>query len=161
MGSALAEIVDTPLDSSVVPEAPDPESQPVDLVEAELGGQEPNGEATLLTCPDCGGVLMEQDAGTVVRFACQVGHAYSPDSLVEHQGEALESALWNALRTLEERADLLRRMARRADRRGIGHTGTRLNRRADVTSSHADAIRATILRLRDGDSLAEPSPESA
>jgi two-component system chemotaxis response regulator CheB len=167
LGPTLSEIIDIPLDSSSSSsssssEVSDPDSQPVDLVEVELGRHEHDGEATLLTCPDCGGVLLERDeGGGVVRFACQVGHAFSPESLVEHQGDALESALWSALRTLEERADLLRRMARRAERRGIGQTGTRLDRRADLTSSHADAIRSTILRLRDGDSEAAPSTEPA
>ena len=49
-----------------------------------------------------------------MRFACRVGHVFSPDSLIAEHGKELERALWSALRSLEERADLYRRMSRRA-----------------------------------------------
>jgi two-component system chemotaxis response regulator CheB len=148
MGAVLCELVDAPLAPGPQNAITDPADQPIDLVEVELGRDDPAGSPTLLTCPDCGGVMLERDEDGLVRFACQVGHAYSPESLNEHQGEALEHALWNATRTLDERADLLRRMARRADRRGIGKAVESLNQKADTASGHADEIRATILRLR-------------
>jgi two-component system chemotaxis response regulator CheB len=99
-------------------------------------------------------VLIERDEGRVIRFACRVGHAYSPESLVEQQGAALESALWHAMRTLEERADLLRRIARRAQRRGAAETEDRLTQRAEHAASQADNIRNTILQLRGGEAEA-------
>jgi two-component system, chemotaxis family, protein-glutamate methylesterase/glutaminase len=148
IGDALCELVDAPLEPGPQNGIEDPASQDIDLVEVEFGRESPVGDATLLTCPDCGGVMMERDDGGLVRFACQVGHAYSPESLNEHQGEALESALWNATRTLDERADLLRRMARRAADQGSGNTVSRLHHKADVASGQADEIRETILRLR-------------
>jgi two-component system, chemotaxis family, protein-glutamate methylesterase/glutaminase len=163
MGRALFELVDAPLVPGPQNGVEDPAAQDVDLVEVEFGGEDPAGMPTLLTCPDCGGVMLERDEdGGLVRFACQVGHAYSPESLNEHQGEALESALWNATRTLDERADLLRRMARRAEDQHSRKTVTRLHRKADVASGQADEIRATILRLRGSESSAaaegEPHP---
>jgi two-component system chemotaxis response regulator CheB len=148
IGEVLGELVDAPLDRSPPPRVDDPGAQPVDLVEVEFGREDPAGEATLLTCPDCGGVMLERDDGGFIRFACQVGHAYSPESLDEQQGDALEHALWNAIRTLDERADLLRRMARRADRSGSTETVARFRRKAAEASAHADEIRDTLLRLR-------------
>lgn len=154
MGATLFELVDAPLDPGSRNRVEDPADQDIDLVEVEFGREDPAGSPTLLTCPDCGGVMLERDEdGGLVRFACQVGHAYSPESLNEHQGEALESALWNATRTLDERADLLRRMARRAERQGSEHTVVRLTRKADVASGQADEIRDTILRLRGSESV--------
>ncbi|HEY3491535.1 MAG TPA: chemotaxis protein CheB, partial [Solirubrobacterales bacterium] len=152
MGKVITEMIDSPLEPGGDHSVADPREQPMDLVEVELGHEGPEGEASLLTCPECGGVLMEREDGGVVRFACQVGHAYSPESLVEHQGDALESALWQALRTLEERADLLYRMAKRAERRDMPDTGSRMGERADRITRHATEIRNTILRLRDGES---------
>jgi two-component system chemotaxis response regulator CheB len=136
--------------------------QPIDLVEVEFGREDPEGDPTLLTCPDCGGVMLERDEGGLIRFACQVGHAYSPESLDEEQGEALESALWTAIRSLDERADLLRRMARRADRHGAEPTVDRLSHKAAVATGHADEIRNTLLRLRgsEADVAAEVGPPS-
>lgn len=160
MARVLCELIDTPLEPADAGGVSDPRAQPVDLVEVELGREEPDGDASLLTCPDCGGVLMEREEGGVVRFACQVGHAYSPESLVEKQGDALESALWQALRTLEERADLLNRMAKRASRRGLQDTGARMERKAETVTNHAVEIRNTILRLRNAeveDAFAEPA----
>lgn len=149
IGAALFELVDSPLDPPPENGIESPATQAVDLVEVEFGREDPAGDATLLTCPDCGGVMLERaEAGGLIRFACQVGHAYSPESLADQQGEALEHALWNAIRTLEERADLLRRMARRAERRGAERTGDRLHAKAAVASGHADEIRETVLRLR-------------
>jgi two-component system, chemotaxis family, protein-glutamate methylesterase/glutaminase len=152
LGATLFELVDAPLDPPPDGGVEDPTSQQIDLVEVEFGREDPVGDPTLLTCPDCGGVLLQRDEGSLVRFACQVGHAYSPESLDEEQGEALESALWTAIRTLDERADLLRRMARRADRSGADPTVVRLNRKAETVTGHADEIRTTLLRLRGSES---------
>jgi two-component system, chemotaxis family, protein-glutamate methylesterase/glutaminase len=160
MGETLCELVDAPLAPGPQNGVTDPADQPIDLVEVEFGRDDPAGSPTLLTCPDCGGVMLERDDGGLVRFACQVGHAYSPESLNEQQGEALEHALWNATRTLDERADLLRRMARRADRRGIGKAVESLQQKADTASGHADEIRETILRLRGHDEADATEVES-
>jgi two-component system chemotaxis response regulator CheB len=56
--------------------------------------------------------LREHD---LVRYRCRVGHAYSEDAMVEAQGNAVEAALWAALEVLEERGELLRRIAGRMD----------------------------------------------
>jgi two-component system, chemotaxis family, protein-glutamate methylesterase/glutaminase len=75
-------------------------------------------ESELVTiCPECGGVLTERDQAGMLRWRCHVGHLYSPRSLCEAQGAAVEAALWTALRTLEDRGALLRRMAAQAERR--------------------------------------------
>ncbi|HEU4462892.1 MAG TPA: chemotaxis protein CheB [Solirubrobacterales bacterium] len=161
MGQVIVEVIDSPLDPDAVHTNADPSEQPIDLLEAEFGPEAPDGEASLLTCPDCGGVLIEREEGKAVRFACQVGHAYSPESLVEQQGDALESALWQALRTLEERANLLNRMAKRAERRSMSETGSRMGQRADGITRHATEIRNTILRLRDGESPEAAHPRRA
>jgi two-component system chemotaxis response regulator CheB len=151
LASTLCELIDAPLEPRPPEGIADPGQQQVDLVEIEYGREAQEGEASLLTCPACGGVLMERDEGDLVRFACSVGHAYSPESLVEQQGDALESALWQALRTLEERADLLHKMAKRASRRGMGNTGGRMGQRAETVTRHAEEIRNTILRLRNAE----------
>lgn len=70
--------------------------------------------ASPYSCPDCGGVLWEMDDEGLLRFRCRVGHAFSAAAVLEEQSEATERALWMALKTLEERASLLRRMSGRA-----------------------------------------------
>jgi two-component system chemotaxis response regulator CheB len=112
------------------------------------------GDPSGLTCPECGGALWERAEGPLVRFACRTGHAFSPDSLVSEQSKSLEVALWSALRGLEERADLFRRMARRAeDRPG---TARRFETRARAAEEHAGAVREAVAKL--GPTV-EPDPE--
>lgn len=66
-------------------------------------------------CPDCAGVLWEiDDDGSLLRFRCRVGHAWSAESLLQQQGQGVEAAMWMALRALEDRAALSRTLAERA-----------------------------------------------
>src|SRR3954447_20814192 len=103
-----------------------------------------NGDLTGLTCPECGGALWEHlDDDGYVRFKCHVGHAYSPDSLETAQSEGLEMAMWSALRTLEERGGLFRRLARRS---GLS-ARHRFEAKAQEVAHHADLLRESIVRL--------------
>jgi two-component system, chemotaxis family, protein-glutamate methylesterase/glutaminase len=118
------------------------EREAEDLADAEFAV---NGRATELACPECGGPLLERDEGRLVRFACRVGHVFSPDSLIAEHGKKLERALWSALRSLEERADLYRRMSRRAKHGSA--VQRRFDERADAADEHAGALRDAIAKL--------------
>lgn len=39
------------------------------------------GKPTVFTCPECHGTLWEMQDGDLMRFRCQVGHAYTVDSM--------------------------------------------------------------------------------
>jgi two-component system, chemotaxis family, protein-glutamate methylesterase/glutaminase len=117
------------------------------------------GDPSGLTCPECGGSLWQrEEGGSLVRFACRTGHAYSPESLVSEQSKALETAMWSALRGLEERADLFRRMARRAGNRPAA--AHRFESRARAADRHANVVREAVSRLDDS-AEHEAEPESA
>ncbi len=101
---------------------------------------------SVLTCPDCGGVLWEIDENGILRFRCHVGHAYTVESLFDGQGAAVETALWTAVRALEERASLLQRMAHRA--RGMGHelSAGQLEVKGVEAREQAELIRRVLLQ---------------
>ena len=105
-----------------------------------------NGHSTRFTCPDCGGVLFEYDAGPVDRFACSVGHAYSLESLVDGQARQVEHALWAAVRILEDRAVLLRRMVRYSHESGRESASTHFGQRAGELTAQAELIRTALER---------------
>jgi two-component system chemotaxis response regulator CheB len=103
------------------------------------------GRPSGFSCPDCNGVLWQIRDGGLERYRCRVGHAWSPESLLTQQSEALEAALWVALRSLEERAALARRLAEPARRRGHSITATRFEEQAAEAQQAARLVRDLLL----------------
>jgi two-component system, chemotaxis family, protein-glutamate methylesterase/glutaminase len=60
------------------------------------------------TCPDCNGSLIAVSDGN---YRCHVGHAWTADALLRARDDEIESALWVAMRSLQEKAKLSRRLA--------------------------------------------------
>jgi two-component system chemotaxis response regulator CheB len=121
-----------------------------------------SGQPSMLTCPDCGGVLWELRDGDLLRYRCHVGHAYSPDSLEVEQTEALEGALWTALRALEEGAALARRMASHARQSNHLRTAEVFDQRAAMQAQRADLVRQTLANgpAGSGGVAADSTPET-
>ena len=150
MPALICDLLDMQID------ALDPADDPADH-EDRSDGDPRAGTLSPITCPECGGALWEHEEGGVLRFKCHVGHAFTRESLATAQGHAVEATLWIALRSLEERADLLRRLARRSSRSsGIGAAG--LEARADSVLRHAEILREIIARLG-REPAQEPPPE--
>jgi two-component system chemotaxis response regulator CheB len=108
VGGVLQQLVAQPL--------PDPEgggSTMSETVQPEPRPSRPDGPASAFTCPECSGALWELREGELVRYRCRVGHTYSEDAMIDAQGTAVEAALWAALEVLEERGELLARIADR------------------------------------------------
>ena len=103
----------------------------------------PDGPATGFTCPECSGAIWELREGELVRYRCRVGHAYSEEAFINGQRDAVEAAMWAALEVLEERVELLRRMA---ERHGTSHPRTRkrLEASADNALERVDLIRRAL-----------------
>jgi two-component system, chemotaxis family, protein-glutamate methylesterase/glutaminase len=116
------------------------------------------GPPSKFTCPDCGGALWELRDGRLIKYRCHVGHGYTPDGLVAAQSEALETALWSALRALEENADLRRRMARRAAKGNWPQLVRQYELQAAETEERATVIRNLLLSDKPADGhQAEPT----
>jgi two-component system chemotaxis response regulator CheB len=113
-----------------------------------------SGPPSALTCPECGGALWEHEDGGATRYACHVGHAYSLGSLVEEQGRSLETTLWSAVRSLEERADVHHRLSRRA----AGNRAGVYESRAKEAEDHARTLRKV---LGGAGRIAAPTSEQA
>lgn len=67
-------------------------------MEAPDRAVEPQG----ISCPECEGAMTEMGNGKTKQFRCHVGHTFSLESLSEAHADALERALWVALRKLNE-----------------------------------------------------------
>ena len=130
---------------------------PMDEMEAEIRyaeldlatvkeGEVP-GSAIPLSCPECGGTLWELQDGDALRYRCRVGHAFGPFSLDEAQEDALEAALWAAMRALEERAALSKSLASRLEGDALDRQRRRFEQRAHEAEQHAGANRDVLLSV--------------
>ncbi len=152
LGKLLAHLTTVPVTDPVLPAADplldeeialsDATVVPVDRLTRNVPGY---------GCPTCGGSLTEVGDLAALRFRCRVGHAWSPESLLDEQAVATEGALWMALRALEEKSALGRRMADATP----GHGGVRFAEAA------ADADRAGLLLRTLLDQLARSTATQA
>ncbi|GAB4583779.1 chemotaxis protein CheB [Nocardia sp. IFM 10818] len=111
-----------------------------------------SGMATLappadLICPDCDGPLL--DMGDGLHFRCLVGHAWTAAALLIEENTEIERALWMALRALEDKRRITRRMQDDARRQGQDDTADRFAARSAEHDRSIDVLRR-LLVLRDG-----------
>lgn len=99
-------------------------------------------------CPECNGPLWEMNEGRHTHFRCLVGHKFSPESFLAEEGEALERALWVAVKTLEERITLLHRLADRTLELGQSITAESFREKAEECRQHANTLRRVVQKLK-------------
>jgi two-component system, chemotaxis family, protein-glutamate methylesterase/glutaminase len=104
------------------------------------------GRSTDFTCPECRGTLREVEEEGMQRYRCRVGHAFSAEAMMAGNDDAVEEALWVALQTLQERAQMLETMARDNRGRGWDHSAASMEERAREAQAHADRLRDFVAR---------------
>ena len=117
------------------------------------------GKPSVFGCPECGGVLWEIDQKGLLRFRCRVGHAYTASHLRAEQRFVVETALWAALRALEESASLYRRLAERARDSGITAL-ERFEERASTAEQNSHTLRDFLVNINAAGEDYEEEPES-
>ena len=85
--------------------------------------------------------MWEMREGGQFRFRCHTGHGFTPESLLAEQSDRLENALWTAVRVLQERSALHRKLAESCEGRGMTATSQRYLERADEESRKANILR--------------------
>lgn len=154
MGALLGRLSADQVPSTGVPVEPHVQKE-VLIVEGEIvgSGDDHPGRPSPWPCPDCSGVLWEIEDGPILRFRCRVGHAWAAETLLEQQAEGVEGALWMALRALEDRATLSRRLAERAELAGRAISASRY--RQDL--SEIDRNIDILTRLFSGEQTDQPA----
>jgi two-component system, chemotaxis family, protein-glutamate methylesterase/glutaminase len=99
------------------------------------------------TCPDCGGPLYHTPERGADSYDCLVGHRWSPESLLEEQGAAVERAMWLAIRSLDERRRLTERLAAGARDQGHPISAARFEAASTEAALAADVIRDATGRM--------------
>ncbi|HEX4037043.1 MAG TPA: chemotaxis protein CheB [Acidobacteriaceae bacterium] len=111
----------------------------------QIPREERPGQPSAFACPDCGGVLWEVEENGFLRFRCRVGHAFTARHLDVEQRHSVETALWSALRALEESAALYQRLASGAIRGRQPGSAERYQDRADNTEQNAKILREFLV----------------
>ncbi len=119
-----------------------------ELIQQTVAAQENDerqNDLSTYSCPECGGVLWQVNDQGLVQFSCHTGHNWSTESLVAGQAEALEAALWSAVRSLREKATLMRQLASRARANGDEQSAAEYEQQAHYDEEHMEIIRKMLL----------------
>lgn len=99
-------------------------------------------------CPDCGGALFEDGKPESPHFHCRIGHAYSMSALLAGEDDALETALWAAVRSLQENAELKERTATMLERSGRDSNAARIREDAKAQRQQAKLLQQRIVEVQ-------------
>jgi two-component system chemotaxis response regulator CheB len=106
-------------------------------------------DPTTYSCPTCGGVLSEMRRRPPLRFRCQVGHAFTAETLMSSKEGSADEAMRLALRVLDERAHLSAQIARDARTHGRVAAARAHDSTAEQARESARVIREAMLKSAD------------
>src|SRR5262245_60137388 len=131
-----------------ITESPNGGNSMEDQVTADRPESEPPGHKIPVVCPECNGPLYEVRDREIAHFQCFVGHRFSPERLSEQHTEALERALWTAIRKLKERVVLHKKLvAPKKRNKGEEELKTRLEESIATAESDLKLLRETLERI--------------
>lgn len=144
----------------------DPSDQHPDTAEsgdARLRKRTASSPPNDIICPDCGGPLWEFTEHNLVHYQCHVGHSFTAEALLEGKTSELESALWGALRALEESAELRRRLAARLSNAPypLQDLQRRYQRQAEQAEWRAALLRSLLTNGAEAERLAADTEAEA
>jgi len=156
LGSLLVSLVNKPVRSDhKIPEDIKLEAKIAERVMGTTAEVEKLGKKVDFTCPDCGGNLWEMKHGSVLRYRCHLGHAFSADSLLKDMNEAMEETLWIALRMMEERKNLLSTMLEREEKVAPNSWIASQRERVEEIKVHINRIREVLMGNQNPEEPAE------
>jgi two-component system, chemotaxis family, protein-glutamate methylesterase/glutaminase len=172
--SAMADLLTQLVESRTPAAATAVSLRPVQLQTVKEGteveGDYQLGDPVALTCPECGGALKESKMDSLPYYTCHIGHRYAGPDMDAAQFQMMEQALGIALRALNERAALCRRMAAAAEQKGQvlsaqrwAATSQEITTRAEVLHRflqqdwpHPSSNAEDREEITDGNTMAQP-----
>ncbi len=86
------------------------ESKFVEMEAMTMKDMDAIGSHAGISCPECQGPIWKIRDSTLPRYRCHVGHAYTAQTMMAGQIESQETHLWQALRLMKERVELISEM---------------------------------------------------
>ncbi len=108
-------------------------------------------EQSLFACPDCGGGLWETKNDVINRYRCHIGHAYTERDLILKQAETAGSTLWVALRMMEERKHLLKKIGDGNKKKGYTFLTSTNVEKQDELEGHINKLKDILFDLQNHD----------
>ena len=144
MGALLARLAAEP--AGTTPEIPPAIKLETAIAARELSSMETEdylGKPARITCPECHGSLWEIADGSIVRYRCHVGHAYTGEAMLAAQADDIEKMLWSVMRSHRERAELARRLA---EREGSNRLAAQFRKRVQEYEEDAEIVHKLVQR---------------
>ncbi len=107
-----------------------------------LDNVEQIGKRTTYTCPDCNGSIWQIGDEEPLKLRCHVGHSFTGEVFSVEQSRNVETALWSAVRIMEEKVTFSRQLAQRKREQN-------LSEEAAVYEKEAKAIDQEVTKVRD------------
>ncbi len=108
-------------------------------------------DTSVFACPDCGGNLWTMKDDTIKRYRCHIGHAYTEKDLIVKQSETASATLWVALRMMEERKHLLKKMEIDYAKKGYKSLSVSNAEKQDGMARHIDKLKEILFDLQNHD----------
>lgn len=103
------------------------------------------GTRTTYTCPECNGSIWQIGKEEPLRFRCHTGHSFTANVFLAEQTQNLETALWSAVRTMEEKVTFLHQMSERMTNHNLQSAATKYEDHAKSLDAEVSLIRGIIL----------------
>ena len=100
------------------------------------------GQRTTYTCPDCNGAIWQIGDDEPLKLRCHVGHSFTGEVFSSEQSQNIETALWTAIRVMEEKVTFSRQLAGRKRKEN-------LIEEAVAYEDEADALDREVIKIRD------------
>jgi two-component system chemotaxis response regulator CheB len=128
-----------------VPQEMEVEAKILEMDGTTMESEQRPGHISAFTCPECKGPLWEMRDGDLLRFRCRQGHAFTGETMMAEQTDAVEDALWTALNILQESAQMSERMAAESHQRSRHYAAAHFETMAREKWDRADILRRVLL----------------
>lgn len=150
MGPVIAEIVKVEKKGrkKAVPVEIIAESKISETTAVGIEAIESLADTSVFACPDCGGNLWKMKDASIKRYRCHIGHAYTERDLAVKQTEIAGNTLWVALRMMEERKHLLKKMEGQYAKKGYKSLSSNSVEKQRELGHHIDKLKEILFDLQ-------------
>ena len=112
--------------------------------DSDMDQLEQIGKPSSLTCPECNGALWEIGHAGPIRYRCHTGHGFTAKVLETLQRDAVEEAIWSAVRALHEQERLFGKLCERERQSSQAERAAEYEMKVMQARAHSQILREVI-----------------